>query len=47
MARVRWVASGRRTFHFFFHFGTVDQRQGAFDGAVFLVTFDVGVGPDS
>ena len=43
MARVRRVASGPRTFHFFFHFVTVDQRERAFDGAVFLVTLDVRV----
>ena len=41
MARVRRVVSGPRTFHFFFHFWTVDQRQGAFDGTVFLTTLDV------
>jgi len=37
MAAVRRVASGPRTPHF----GTVDQGQGAFDGAVFLTTLDV------
>jgi hypothetical protein len=41
MAGVRRLFTGLRIFHSTFHFVTVDQRQGAFDGAVFLVTLDV------
>jgi len=43
MARVRWVASDPRTFHTRFHFGAVDQREGAVDRALLLLALDVRV----
>jgi len=43
MARVRRVASGPRTFHTRFHFGTVDQRECTVDRALLLLALDVRV----